>query len=194
MERFEFVPRGPDGSPRPPDLPQPRWVRVVYVAPGEPQHYVCAGESILGWYVHYLAGHTSPCLLPLGKCLCEQEGWLPMWKGYIEARPWRESRPVLLELTEHAWRSCPGLKEQDGHLRGAILKCWRAGKEKRAAALCMLTQTRWDKPLGEPLDVVRVLSHLWGITYPRLLELQDAAVHYQPRGWKGLEGGQHEQQ
>jgi hypothetical protein len=179
------LPRGPGGSPRPPEITQPRWVRVVYAGSVHGEHYVAVSQEILGWYVHWLAGHTRPCLMPMGNCECESQGWLPYWKGYLGVVPYQKRNLCVLEITEHAWASSPDLRNRDGQLRASLLKVNRLNTGKRAAVALAVLSGTWKRGLPPEFDVSLVLSHLWGIEYAKLRELADAAVRYVPRAWKG---------
>jgi hypothetical protein len=126
-------------------------------------------ERQIHWYgVHYVDRRCLPCLKSVGRCAPCEDAWLPRRVGYICAMHARTGGRYLLRITETAYRSCPVLALRSADFRAIPVIMLRLGEAKCSAWKIEIPAVKMVPPLPPAVDVVQVLSLLWGIDLARV--------------------------
>jgi hypothetical protein len=157
-----IVPTGPP----PPPCEQPN-IGLLTVRPGSPVAFWLLSNTIFGYQVHFHEGHTIPCVLSLGHCICETEGLSTRWAGYVAVQSLFSHNAWILRITPGAMQHCKELKELDGRLRGRQIHLKRMGPAFTAPlGMAIVTpgaETKVPDKLRE-IDVPAQLERLWGLS------------------------------
>jgi hypothetical protein len=115
-----------------------------------------------------MEGRTLPCVKVLGYCEgCSRQ--LPKrWKGYLAIVSPADGRYAILELTEEARRTCPGLCDGESNLRGQRIVLKRRGTSARSSVQAQILPFTLQPNLPEMFDLKEALQRLWRLHWTQL--------------------------
>jgi hypothetical protein len=158
----------PLGGQRPASNPLKRFVPLWKATGKHPVLFRCLNQWVFGLDTHYQAGRVFPCTMALSSCATCAQGWLPRWRGFVGGEHHATRGRYLLQITATAWRECAELPDRDGQLRGSYWTVRRAGDSAQARLIWSAVAMARQEPPSQPIDVVEVLSRLWGLDLLKL--------------------------
>jgi hypothetical protein len=126
-------------------------------------------EAQIHWYgVHYVDSRARPCIASVGRCEPCESAWVPRSVGYICAMHGRSGGRWLLRISDYAYRQCPVLALRQANLRGLPVIMLRLGEAKNSPWRIEIDTIKRQPVLPPSVDVVTVLSLLWGVDLRRV--------------------------
>jgi len=114
---------------------------------------------------HYIAHRTIPCEGP-GECRHCEEGHSWRYHLYIGILITPGLEHAILELTAAASDTIRNYYQLHAETRGALLSaCRPSGRHNGRVAVTCHPPKDHNQALPEPLNLMRLLCHIWGIKY-----------------------------
>lgn len=157
---------------RPPPLLRPRQGGCpIWAGDGtRPRAFWLLGSRIQWWGIHWVESRAVPCLRSVGRCAPCESGWLPRQVGYIAAMRADTGGRWILRISEYAYRQCPALGLAGAVYRGTPLVVRRRADRPNAPWVVEIPPVITVPQLPAAVDVVGVLSLVWGVDLVRLAE------------------------
>jgi len=137
--------------------------RILRTPADKPLKAIITSPDPTGTYTHYAAGRTTPCESP-NHCENCEEGHGRRWHGYLGIMLISTLEHAIFEYTAPTAEVLAGYYRQHGTLRGCGITAQRPSR-KPNGRVHIATQPvdlqKWLLP--DPLDVHKLLSHIWGI-------------------------------
>lgn len=134
-----------------------------------PTVFLVCNPFVLGFLTHFLDNRIHPCTATLGACLPCKQGWKPRFRGFTGGQHSQTGGRYMLQITEEAWNQEPELAAKNGQLTGTYWAISRAGNSPQSRMIWARFSAAPGVPRCKPVDVLGVLSKLWGLD---LVELQ----------------------
>lgn len=144
-----------------------KWqVTMLRVQPGVKWMGIVCGHAVLGAWVHFYHGQSSPCIGRENRCLPCECGAAVRWQGYLDVLDTSGSRLWVANVTRGAYLSCLDVRDEKLDLRGRYIKLERAGGRPNSPLKMELGKQSGRTDIREPLDLEAFLFRLWGL-HPR---------------------------
>lgn len=140
--------------------------RLIRTRPGKPLTALITSDQLLGCYVHFWRGRTTPC----NGATCEacNDNRLKRWYGWVSACTLAMTENVILEITAACCDPIKDYVRTHGRLRGAQLFLERATAKQNSRLIARITESKHSPDvLPAALDVVHVLEHIWETHHSR---------------------------
>ena len=128
--------------------------------PAKPISGIVLSPEIVGAYLHYWRGRTTPCAAP--NCDACANNHAPRWYGYLEMWSPTTAARVLFEITPACVDAIADYVATHGTTRGAQLTLARATKKPNSRLTAEIKEGNYAADrLPTASDVAAHLTHIW---------------------------------
>ena len=137
-----------------------RATRLIRVKPGKAIAGIVTSVHLVGCYVHYFRGRSTPC--ERADCEACKEKHTPRWYGWLSLWAPKSNEHVIAEITSSCVEAVREYELKHGQLRGAVLTLERATAKINSRLTARVQQSAMSPDvLPAELDVVSVLEKIW---------------------------------
>jgi len=134
--------------------------RLIRIRPGKPASGIITSLNLIGCYVHYWRGRTTPC--QESKCPACKENQAARWYGWFSLWSPKTHEHVIAEITSACVDAFAAYALTHGQLRGAKVTLARATAKQNARLIAILEESAISPDiLPPPLDVQTTLEKMW---------------------------------
>jgi len=146
--------------------------KILTIRPGGGEKVICLSSRLVGVFVHFVDGRTTPCTEqpPKGKhpgsrCHVDHLRTSTRWQGWLAVQLQKCPLPFMLSITEAVVRDAKSLLVMSGNLRGLRMLLFRSNSSPRSKLCCQLFEgaSAWEGGLLPEPDVREFLFRLWGM-------------------------------
>lgn len=151
------MPRWTQGPP--PEDKQPQ-ARLLRVKPGHPIAGIITSRQLLGTYVHFFRGRTTPCTDDA--CPACRANQLPRWYGWFSIWQPTTHGHAIAEITTACTTAIGAYTQTHGQIRGAHITLDRATNKPNARLNATLKPSPFTTDIiPHELDVATILEKIW---------------------------------
>jgi len=148
----------------PPPPPSRQFFPILSPKPGQEVKAIITANRPLSVWKHFVEKCSYPCTRAADCPYCKARH-SPRWMSYVSGLSIITGKAVLIELTAHAYHSCPALKSPETMLRGKVITLARRGRAANSPVIAKIeeatgTVRTWKLP--QPFDVKSSLLRMWG--------------------------------
>ena len=155
----------PNWKNHPPSSAEQTAYRIIRTPADKPLAVIATSTQNAGTDTHYANHRTTPCERPNPCELCE-DGHSTRWHGYLAVLVPSTMEHAILEFTAAAYAPLETYQNIHDTLRGCGIIAKRPSGRPNGRVLLKCTpvdQQKWALP--EPPNLIKILSHIWGIPY-----------------------------
>jgi hypothetical protein len=135
-------------------------VQLVRIKPERPLSGIITSKRLIGKYVHYWRGRTTPCTDQ--ECPACEDNRIARWYGWISLWGPKSKQHVILEVTASCTEEIEEYYHAHGQLRGAQIHIERPGYKVNGRLHVRLSESLCSPDvLPAALDVATILEHIW---------------------------------
>ena len=151
----------------PPETPDGPGLRIVRTPAASTLCAIATSPDVQGCPTHFFQRRTVPCEDSACEACAAGVGW--RWHGWFGCILSGTLEHVLFEITAQAYEPLKPYIQQHGTLRGCQFTARRNSTRNNARVLISCKPADLAKIQLPPApDVIRQLSHIWGIPYEQL--------------------------
>lgn len=145
--------------------------RIVRTPPDKPLTAIVTCTDVVGCATHFISNRTVPCEGP-DTCSHCADGYSWRWHGYVSALDIATLEHFLFEFTKAAADTFRNYMTLHGNMRGCYFQAKRpsARRNGRVVIACKRIDEQRHR-LPDPLNVRRILCHIWNVKYTDTQEL-----------------------
>lgn len=158
----------PDWSSTPPKDRSNLALRIVRTPPIATLSAIVTCPGLIGCATHYVNNRTRPCD-GQGKCEWCEAGHSWRWHGYLSCILTATVEHVIFEMTATASDTFTNYYALKGTLIGCHFQARRpSGRHNGRVVIACKPSDPQKVTLPPPVNVQKILSHVWGIPYAGL--------------------------